>query len=117
MSKQPDGGIDYNGPNPESAVSEPAAWPKDREFLSKKQIDSIVYLCREDGADTTYDIVNTAIQYYTDTTPPAALLPEQDIRQISEAARHHGLTLVKTAKGYDFMKLGEVKAHNIGAKE
>lgn len=43
------------------------------------------------------------------TTPPAA--EREPINQISEAARRHGLTLVKTANGYDFMKLGTVTAH------
>jgi hypothetical protein len=38
--------------------------------------------------------------------------PEQtdQIQQIAEALRKHGLTLVKTAAGYDVMKLGEITA-------
>lgn len=32
------------------------------------------------------------------------------ILQVAEALRKHGLTLVKTAAGYDVMKLGEITA-------
>lgn len=36
--------------------------PTAREPLTKAQIDDVVYKCRGDGKDTTYDIVNAAIE-------------------------------------------------------
>ena len=39
--------------------------------------------------------------------------PLTDEQQIAEALRRHGLTLVKTAKGYDVMSLGHITAHGI----
>lgn len=41
---------------------------------------------------------------------PAQQEPE---KQIAEALRRRGLTLVKTAKGYDVMNLGQITAHGI----
>lgn len=35
-----------------------------KPWLSKIQIDRLVYLCREDEVETTYDIVNTAIEFF-----------------------------------------------------
>lgn len=50
---------------PSTPPSDPIVLPvKSREHLSRKRIDRIVYLCREDGKDTTYDIVNTAIEFF-----------------------------------------------------
>ena len=46
-------------------------------------------------------------------TPPAQRKPLTDEQQIAEALRRHGLTLVKTAKGYDVMSLGHITAHGI----
>ncbi len=43
--------------------------------------------------------------------------PLTDEQQIAESLRKKGLTLVKTAKGYDVMKLGEITAHGIGKGE
>lgn len=43
--------------------------------MTRKEVDNVVYVCREDGDDTTYDIVNTAIQVYLDTHPTPAALP------------------------------------------
>jgi hypothetical protein len=43
---------------------------------------------------------------------------KRDMQQIAKVLRIKcGLTLVKTASGYDVMKLGDAVAHNIGAKE
>ena len=43
--------------------------------------------------------------------------PLTDEQQIAEALRKHGFALVKTATGYDVMKLGPCIAHNIGEKK
>ena len=42
---------------------------------------------------------------------PAA--QRQPLTEIAEALRRHGLTLVKTAKGYDVLRLGEISGHGI----
>ncbi len=47
----------------------------------------------------------------------AAPPQRQPLTEIAEALRRHGLTLVKTAKGYDVMRLGEISAHGIGGGE
>lgn len=39
--------------------------------------------------------------------------PLTDEQQIAEALRRHGLTLIKTASGYDVLKLGQIDAHGI----
>ena len=46
------------------------------------------------------------------TSPPASK-PLTDEQKIAEALRRHGLTLVKTAAGYDVLKLGQIAAHGI----
>ena len=54
------------------------------------------------------------------SAPPAPQAKPQllsDEQQIAEALRKHGLMLVKTAAGYDVMKLGPCIAHNIGEKK
>lgn len=35
-----------------------------------------------------------------------------DVKQISEALRNYGLTLIKTANGYDVLKTGNMVAQN-----
>jgi len=49
-------------------------------------------------------------------TPPVEA--KREVQLIAEVLRiKHGLTLVKTANGYDVIKLGDAVAHNIGAKK
>lgn len=47
------------------------------------------------------------------TSPPAHRKPLTDEQQVAEALRIHGLTLVKTASGYEVLKLGQITAHGI----
>jgi hypothetical protein len=47
------------------------------------------------------------------TSPPAQRKPLTDEQQIAEALRVQGMTLVKTASGYEVLKLGQITAHNI----
>lgn len=52
----------------------------------------------------------TVEAYYT---RPQAREPLTDEQQIAEALRRHGLTLIKTASGYDALKLSQIDAHGI----
>ena len=51
---------------------------------------------------------------FGDTVQP--LQPLTDEQQIAEALRRNGLALVKTANGYDVLKLGQITAHKIGGE-
>lgn len=68
---------------------------------------------------TYYDPVRDAIRPFKADgdiplyTAPPKRKPLTDEQQIAEALRRHGLTLVKTAKGYDVMSLGQITAHGI----
>lgn len=53
----------------------------------------------------------------TSAHPAPQQKPLADEQQIAEALRKHGFALVKTATGYDVMKLGPCIAHNIGEKK
>lgn len=61
-------------------------------------------------ASAGYDLPTGEYKLYT--SPPASK-PLTDEQQIAEALRRHGLMLVKTAAGYDVLKLGQIAAHGI----
>ena len=62
-------------------------------------------------------LFNSGTAFYT--TPPAAqpAVPLTDEKQIAEALRHHGLTLVKTPNGYTALTRWQIDAHGITAPE
>ena len=119
----------------ESAVSDPAvanpAKVPDALLGYLEQIETTLDYVTREGQNTF--TVNEALQQLRKAidlrvievakagfkyalTPPAEA--KREVQQISEVLRIKcGLTLVKTASGYDVMKLGDVVAHNIGAKE
>ena len=61
--------------------------------LSKAEIDAIVYKCRQDGNDTTYDIVRAAIsadraaRSAAQSTAPAPAEAQMSIKRIAELAK------------------------------
>lgn len=57
------------------------------------------------------DNVDECIAVYTSPPPPA----EVPLKQIAEALRQHGLTLIKKANGYDVMQLGNIEAQEQAA--
>ncbi len=61
------------------------------------------------------DAIDTDMQDAIYTLYEALEQPEQE-RQIAEALRRYGLSLVKTATGYDVMQLGPATAHGIKEK-
>jgi hypothetical protein len=50
------------------------------------------------------------------TSPPPRQPLTDEVTQIADALRSHGLTLVKTANGYDVINLGQITAHGIREK-
>ena len=55
----------------------------------------------------------TSIKKALADQPAQPSKPLTDEQQIAEALRRHGLTLVKTANGYDVIKLGQIIANGI----
>lgn len=92
---------------------EPVAW----RWLYNGQPDSEKHFSMP-GPDAEVISLASACEFprtvqYLYTSPPAQRKPLTDEEQIAEALRRHGLTLVKTAKGYDVMSLGHITAHGI----
>jgi hypothetical protein len=62
---------------------------------------------RDNGSGSSWkDMAKDDAEFLFTAPQPAADV----VNQIAEAARNHGLSLVKTATGYDLMKLGPVTA-------
>jgi hypothetical protein len=57
-----------------------------------------------------YPVKSTGVSVAVYTSPPVQQKPLTDERQIAEALRAHGLTLVKTESGYKVLKLGQITA-------
>ena len=87
-----------------------------------KSFDGCVMDCvsHQKGGWTAYVYFDQEVAVGTYLAPQATVeqqKPLTDERQIAEALRKHGFTLVKTATGYDVLKLGPCIAHNIGEKK
>jgi hypothetical protein len=97
-------------------------------LIPRETLQSVIDLLKENLAafgpcDHDYGICNCDISDKINALEALLAAPCEPasepltVTQISEALRQHGLTLVKTVKGYDVMKLGTVVAHNIRSKE
>jgi hypothetical protein len=68
-------------------------------------------ICPDCKAALLYECVACSRNNY-----PPQRKPLTEEFQIAEALRRYGLTLVKTAKGYEVMNLGQIISHGIGEK-
>lgn len=85
---------------------------KDNE--PENRIFGRIYEVQDDDHDGYIYLAIEESRNFTETYQRQPLTDEQ---QIAEALRRFGLTLVKTAVGYDVMKLGQIIAQGITAEQ
>ena len=86
--------------------------PKPRQWVGLTQQDiDIAFDDTQEGGG--FDDFARAIEAKLREKNAQPSKPLTDEQQISESLRRHGLTLVKTAAGYDVLKLEQITAHGI----